>query len=108
PAVFARRVELVDRMVFRLERGGLDAAAYRPEPGPALGQQVGRFRRKTEGLQRQDRQQRTEGARGLVELVPERVGAGEQAQLVLGPEDEIVVRIRADADARRCRAKASE
>src|SRR5690606_6980492 len=55
-----------------------------------------------------DRQQRAERARRRVEFVPERVRSSEQAQLVFSPEDEIVVRIRADADARRCRAKASE
>lgn len=44
----------------------------------------------------------------LVQFPPHATGGCEQAQFVGGEEDEIVVRIRSEASARRCRAEASE
>jgi hypothetical protein len=40
--------------------------------------------------------------------VPKRAGGGQQGYFVGFPENEVIVRIRSDADARRCRAEASE
>ena len=107
-AVFVGQVEFIDGAVGALKRGGLDAAGDGAQARVEFTEQVLGVGSETEGLQRQDGEQAAEGAGGGVELVPEGVGAGEEAYFVVGPEDEIIVRIRADADARRCRAEASE
>jgi hypothetical protein len=90
------------------EGGGFDATAYGTEPGRAFGENIADVIGKAEVGERDERQQGAEGAGGLVQLVPEGIGAGQEGYFVGFPEDEVIVWIRSDADARRRRAEASE
>jgi hypothetical protein len=91
-----------------LEGGGLDPAADGAQGGRALGEDVADIVGKTEVGEGDEGEQGAKCAGGLVEFVPERIGVGEKGYFVGFPEDEVIVGIRSDADARRRRAEASE
>jgi len=91
-----------------LEGSRFDAAADGAERGRALGEDVAHVFGEAKIGQGDEGQQGTKGAGGLVEFVPKRIGVGEERYFVGFPEDEVIVGIRSDADARRRRAEASE
>ena len=108
-AIVAGHKEFVDGLVgHAFEGGGFDAAANGAQGGRAFREDVAHLLLKTEIRERNEGEQGAKGAGGLVKFVPERVGAGQESYFVGFPEDEVIVGIRSDADARRRRAEASE